>query len=126
MYFELDKTFDAKSSNLAPVCFLRVFVWDKAEPANFFAVVLKPLQNKAFFIKSKFCSPLVKLVVAQVVVLLRQRHHEGRVGLNLAQDDVLDGGAGTLVGLQVGQLADRHKPACVGLKSICWCRAAEM
>ena len=95
--------------------------------AKFFAVVLKPLQNKAFFIKSKFCSPLVKLVVAQVVVLLRQCHREGRVRLNLAQDDVLDGGAGAFVGLQVGQLADRHKPTtCVGLKSICWCRAAEM
>ena len=42
-----------------------------------------------------------------VVVNLWESEHEGRVGLHLPQDDVLDGGAGALVGLQVGQLADR-------------------
>ena len=41
-----------------------------------------------------------------VVVNLWESEHEGRVGLHLPQDDILDGGAGALVGLQVGQLAD--------------------
>ncbi|SMG64176.1 hypothetical protein BMETH_220_2 [methanotrophic bacterial endosymbiont of Bathymodiolus sp.] len=46
-YFELLSTVDAKSSNSAPVCFLFP-VYDRAEAANFFAVLDAFLSCKTF------------------------------------------------------------------------------